>query len=149
MPEAGFRPAPRGELGRARALGRTARDGGRLVRARPVLLLIIGIAFFGGMWSEAVDRLWEAHFLLEVGVPDLAGLDPVVWFGVLNAGALVLALAVARPLVPRLERAGREGMARILLALDAALIAGTLAFAFAWSFALAVLAFWWIDIARS
>jgi MFS transporter, DHA3 family, tetracycline resistance protein len=149
MPEHGFRPAPRGGLGAARTMAHTARDGGRLVRSRPALLLIVGIAFFGGMWSEAVDRLWEAHFLVEVGVPGLAGLDPVLWFGVLNAGALLLALALAHPLVPRFEQAGREAMARVLLALDVALIAGTLAFALAGSFALAVLAFWWIDVARS
>ena len=148
MPERGFRPAERDELGAVRALTRTARDGGRLVRARPALLLIVGIAFFGGMWSESVDRLWEAQFLLEVGVPGLAGLDPVVWFGILNAGGLLLALVVAQPLVRRFERAGRKGMARTLLGLDAALIAGTLVFAFAGSFALAVAAFWSIGVAR-
>ena len=149
MPEKGFRPAPRGELSRARALARTARDGGRLVRARPILLLIVGIAFFGGMWSEGVDRLWEAHLLVDVGVPGLGSLDPILWFGVLNAGALLLALAVAQPLVPRFERAGREAMARILLALDSLLIAATLAFALAGRFLLAVAAFWAIDVARS
>ncbi len=149
MPEAGFRPTGRGELGAARSMARTARDGGRLVRARPVLLIIVGITFFGGMWSEAIDRLWEAHFLLEVGVPGLAGLDPIVWFGVLNAGAVLLALVVAQPLVKRFERMGNEGMARTLFGLDSALIVGTLAFAFAGSFAVAVAAFWAIGVARS
>ena len=149
MPETGFRPAPRGELGRARALVRTGRDGGRLVRTRPILLLIVGITFFGGMWSEGVDRLWEAHLLVDVGVPRLGSLDPILWFGVLNAGALLLALAVAQPLVPRFERAGRDAMARILLVLDSLLIAATLAFALAGSFLLAVAAFWAIDVARS
>ena len=149
MPETRFRRAPPDELGRVRALGRTAREGGRLVRARPVLLLIVGIAFFGGMWSEGVDRLWEAHLLLDVGVPGLGSLDPILWFGVLNAGALLLALAVAQPLVPRFERAGPDAMARILLVLDGLLIAATLAFALAGSFMLAVAAFWALDVARS
>jgi DHA3 family tetracycline resistance protein-like MFS transporter len=149
MPETGFRPATREGLGAARGLARTARDGGRLVRARPVLLLIVAITFFGGMWSEAIDRLWEAHFLLEVGLPGFAGLDPIVWFGVLAAGSLVLALVVAQPLVPRFERAGRGGMARVLLALDSIMIVGTLGFAFAGSFALAVAALWTIEVARS
>jgi len=148
MPERGFRPAGRDELSTVRSLARNARDGGRLIRTRPVLLLIVGITFFGGMWSEGFDRLWEAHFLLEVGIPGLAGLDPIVWFGVLNAGSLLLALAVAQPLVQRFERAGRQGMARTLLGLDLALIAGTLAFALAGSFALAVAAFWAVGVAR-
>ena len=149
MPETGFQPATRDELGSIRRLAGTARDGGRLIRARPILLLTVAIAFFSGMWSEAFDRLWEAHFLLDVGLPGFADLDPILWFGVLNAGALVLALAAAQPLVPRFERAGRRGMARILLALDSTLIAATLAFAFAESFALAVAALWAIQVARS
>jgi DHA3 family tetracycline resistance protein-like MFS transporter len=149
MPEKGFRPAGRDELGTVRSLARTARDGGRLIRARPLLLLIVAITFFGGMWSEAIDRLWEAHFLLEIGVPGFAGLDPIVWFGVLNAVAVLLAFVVALPLVKRFERLGTDGMARTLLGLDAALIVATLVFAFAGSFALAVAAFWAIDVARS
>ncbi|MGH3022136.1 MAG: MFS transporter [Gaiellaceae bacterium] len=149
MPEEGFTPADRAGTRRLRALTGTAREGGRLVRTRPVLLLIVGITFFGGMWSEGIDRLWEAQFLLEVGVPELAGLDPVVWFGLLNAGALLLALLVAQPLAGRFERAGTKGMARILFGLDATLIAATLVFALAGSFALAVAAFWAIDVARS
>jgi DHA3 family tetracycline resistance protein-like MFS transporter len=149
MPETGFRPASREDVGAVRGLARTARDGGRLIRARPILLLIVAITFFGGMWSEAVDRLWEAHFLLDVGLPSFAGLNPIVWFGVLGAGSLLLALLVAQPLVPRFERAGRVGMARILFVLDSVLIVGTLAFAFAGRFALAVAAIWTIDTARS
>src|SRR5262245_27354466 len=149
MPETGFRPATREELGSIRRLAETARGGGRLIRGRPILLLIVAIAFFGGMWSEAFDRLWEAHFLLDVGLPGFAGLDPILWFGVLNAGALILALAAAQPLVPRFEQAGRRGMARILLALDSTLIAATLGFAFAERFALAVGALWAIQVARS
>jgi MFS transporter, DHA3 family, tetracycline resistance protein len=149
MPETGFQPATREELGSVGRLTRTARDGGRLIRARPILLLIVAITFFGGMWSEAVDRLWEAHFLLDIGLPGFAGLDPIVWFGVMAAGSLVLALLVAHPLVPRFERVGRRGMARVLLVLDAIMIAGTLAFAFAGSFAPAVAAIWTIEVARS
>jgi DHA3 family tetracycline resistance protein-like MFS transporter len=149
MPETGFRPATREELGLVRSFARTAGEGGRLIRARPVLGLIVAITFFGGMWSEAMDRLWEAHFLLDIGLPGFAGLDPIAWFGILAAGSVLLALVVAQPLVPRFERLGRDGMARLLLALDATLIAGTLVFAFAGSFALAVAALWTVDVARS
>jgi len=123
MPERGFRPAGRDELSTVRSLARNARDGGRLIRTRPVLLLIVGITFFGGMWSESVDRLWQAHFLVDVGVPEFAGLDPIIWFGVLNAGALVLTIAVAQPLSRRFTHASWRGMTKSLLWLDAAMLA--------------------------
>jgi DHA3 family tetracycline resistance protein-like MFS transporter len=149
MPEHGFRPAAREDVSAVRSMAGTARAGGRLMRARPVLLLIVGITFFGGMWSESVDRLWEAHLLVDVGVPGFGSLDPIVWFGVLNAGALVLAIAVAQPLVRRFSGASWRGMTRSLLWLDAAMLVATLAFALAGSFGAAVLAYWAIRVAAS
>lgn len=149
MPETGFRPASRKDVTAVRSMASTAREGGRLMRARPVLLLILGITFFGGMWSESVDRLWEAHLLVDIGVPEFAGFDPVIWFGVLNAGAIVLAIAAAQPLSRRFSHASWRGMTRSLLWLDVAMLAGTLAFAFAGSFGPAVLAYWAIRVAAS
>ena len=149
MPETGFRPARHDGVGAFRAMARTGAQGGRLLRGRPLLLLIVGIAFFAGMWGEGLDRLWEAHFLVDVGVPGFGDLDPVVWFGVLNAGVLLLAIVVAQPLQRRFERLGRVAMTRLLLGFDALSIAGTLAFAFAGAFALAVAAFWATRVVRS
>jgi DHA3 family tetracycline resistance protein-like MFS transporter len=151
MPETGLVHSShlRGLSPHMSAMATTGREGARLIRARPVLLLILGITFFGGMWSEAFDRLGQAHLLVDVGVPDFAGLDAVVWFGVLAAVGLALAVAVAQPLVRRFERLDRAAMARTLLVLDAAMIASTLAFAFAGAFALAVGAYWAINVARS
>ena len=149
MPETGFRPVRHEGVGAVRAMARTGAQGGRLLRGQPILLLIVGIAFFAGMWSEGIDRLWEAHFLLDVGVPGLGSLDPVVWFGVLSAGVLLLAILVAQPLVRRFERLSRAGMTRTLFAFDAVTIIGTLAFALAGSFALAVTAYWATRVFRS
>lgn len=149
MPERGFAPAERDGLGAFRSMARTGGAGARLIRARPLLLLMVGIAFFGGMWSEGMDRLWEAHFIVEVGVPGLAGLDSVVWFGVLAAGALLLAILVAKPLVKRLEALRPQSIVRVLFALDVAMIVGTVGFALAGSFMLAVGAFWATRVARS
>jgi DHA3 family tetracycline resistance protein-like MFS transporter len=148
MPERGFAGAPR-EGGTLRSMAQTGAAGTRLIRARPLLLLLVGIAFFGGMWSEGLDRLWEAHLLVEVGLPGLFGLDPLVWFGVIGAAILLLSIAVAQPLVRRFERLAPGGMARLLLALDAASIVGTLAFALAGSFALAIVAYLVTRVVRS
>jgi DHA3 family tetracycline resistance protein-like MFS transporter len=138
MPETGFQPAERGDLTPLRSLAATGVEGARLIRATPVLVLIVGIAFFQGASGEALGRLWEAHFLRDVGVPRLLGLDAVVWFGVIAAASLLLTVLVAQPLVSRLERLSRGGMARLLMALDALLVAAMLGFALAGSFAFAV-----------
>lgn len=149
MPETGFRPLPREERGSFAQMAHTGRQGVRLVRGRPALLAILGIAAFGGMWSEGFDRLWQAHLLEDVGLPSLGGLDPVVWFGILGAGSIVLAIMVAQPLGSRLERTGRETMARTLLWLDAILLVSAIGFGLAGQFWLAVVAYLVIGTVRN
>ena len=148
MPETGFRPLPREERGSFAQMAYTGRSGARLVRARPALLAILGIAAFAGLWSEGFDRLWEAHFL-ELGMPTLGGLDPVVWFGIFAAGTTVLAIVVAQPLGRRIEAAGQRTMVRILFWIDAALLVTAAGFALAGSFWLAVGAYFATRLLRN
>ena len=54
----------------------TAVAGARYVRYQPLLLLILAISFFGGMSTETLDRLWEAHFIRDIGLPAIGSLDP-------------------------------------------------------------------------
>jgi DHA3 family tetracycline resistance protein-like MFS transporter len=149
MPETGFDPVSRGETPGADSMWATARRGTHMIRGHTVLLLIVVITFLGGMSAESFDRLWEAHLLVDVGVPGLGELDPVLWFGVINAVALLLAIAVAQPLVKRFERLSLAGMARTLLAFDALALASVLAFAVAGSFGPAILCFWAARVAYS
>ncbi len=149
MPETGFTSARREDVSALASMVGTARDGGGLIRRRPILVLIVGIGFCLGVSDEGFDRLWEAQFLLEVGVPGFAGLDQVVWFGVLAAGATLLSIVVAQPLVKRFSAMGPRQLARALFAFDAVRMAGLLVFAVAGSFTVALAAFWTARLARS
>jgi DHA3 family tetracycline resistance protein-like MFS transporter len=148
MPETPFRretehrSSPWGEL------RSTAIAGTRLVRAQTLLLLIVAIALFAGMASEGLDRLWEAHLIREVGLPTFAGLDPVVWFGVINVAGLAAGIVVTSLLVPRFEHASDDLLARSLLALTAVLSIAVVAFAVAGIFAIAVVAYMVARLAR-
>jgi len=149
MPETNFRSARREDVSALASMAGTARQGGGLIRRQPILLLIVGIGFFLGVSDEGFDRLWEAQFLVEVGVPGFAGLDQVVWFGILAAGAIALSIVVAQPLARRFSTMGPASMARALLVFDALRIAGLVAFALAGSFAFALAAFWGARLTRS
>lgn len=150
MPEEGFVRPPRsaGRLGPLRDAAATVAAGRRVVAAQPALLLVLMIALLLGAWSEGWDRLWEAHLLLDIGLPALPGGSDVAWFGVLNAGGLFLSYAVSAPLVARLEKLGRARLVRLLVLLHAALIAAALVFALAGSFAVAIAAWWATYVAR-
>ena len=149
MPENGFskpsRTRPGGHVREAVAIART---GSRLIRSRPVLVLVLGIAFVVGMWAEGFDRLWEAHLLLEVGLPELGGLGDVAWFGIAGAGTLVLSFVVAAPLVTRVGRLDQAGLARFLLIMHSLLMITALAFALAGSLWLALGTYWAVTVVR-
>ena len=149
MPETRFAPLPREERGSFAQMRHTGAHGARLVRARPALLAILGIAAFAGMWSEGYDRLWQAHFIRDVGLPSLGGLDPVVWFGVFGAGTILLSIAVAHPLGKRLEHASLQRLATTLFWLDASLLVSALVFGLAGLFWVALVAYFAVGLARN
>jgi DHA3 family tetracycline resistance protein-like MFS transporter len=116
MPETGFRRRPPEE--RASAFGElrgTAASGGRFVRAQPVLLLLIGIALIGGLSAEAYDRLKEAHFIRDIGLPAVGHLDAVVWFGLFSVVTMLLGYFLLGRLQRRFEREGTGRIAWLLL----------------------------------
>jgi DHA3 family tetracycline resistance protein-like MFS transporter len=150
MPETGFKRAARGQTESAlRVIVRTGLTGARLVRRTPVLLLILAIAASWGAWSEGYDRLAQAHLLQDVSLPSFFGLSFVVWFGLISAASLLLAISVAQPANHRLEHAGQLTVTWILLALDVVLIASVVAFGLAGLFWLAVGAMLLTNVARS
>jgi DHA3 family tetracycline resistance protein-like MFS transporter len=150
MPETGFKPAERGEAeGAARVMVRTGLTGARLVRRRPLLLLILAISASWGAWSEGYDRLSDAHLLRDIGLPSFFGLSFVVWFGLISAASLLLAIFVARPANRRLEQVGQLTVTWVLLALDVVLIASVVLFGLAGAFWLALVAMLFVNVARS
>jgi len=138
MHEHNFRPSPREGRSSLQHAATTARSGVRLVRSRPVLLMLLAAALFAGMSEEGFDRLNPKQFLDVVGLPSVGGLDPVVWFGVIGAGGLMLSYLAAGVVARNLDVSRPAVAARLLLALDVLTIAGMLAFALAGSFAFAL-----------
>lgn len=148
MPERGFQPAPREQRGSWRTMGRTFREGVAVVRGRPLLMTILGIAIFFGASSEAFDRLWQAHFLEHFRFPALGALDPVVWFGIINVGAMIASFVATEIAQRRLDTTNHRAVARALLLINALLIVSMVVFGLAGGFAVALGAFWAASLLR-
>jgi MFS transporter, DHA3 family, tetracycline resistance protein len=148
MPEHGFVRRPREERGSALAeLRTTASAGARYAWAAPAILLLIGVELFMGASSEAFDRLKEAHFLRDVGLP--GEIDPVVWFGLLWLAGMVLNIAAIGSLIKRVDRGGRESVARYLFAFVFLELVAMLVFALTGSIWLAVAGILGVFFARN
>ena len=127
--------------GAFRDMVETTHAGARIVRGRPLALTILTVAALFGGFSEGFDRLWEAHFLTVIGLPGLGVLQPIVWFGIIEASALLLGVAGAGFLRRRFLVESPAVAVRVLFALETAIMVGAVLFALAANFPLAVAAY--------
>ena len=148
MPETRFARAPAERRTTWQNLGRIFSDGVRLVRARPILLTLLVIGALYGMASEAFDRLWEIHLLRNFTFPGAGRIQPVVWFGVIDAAVLILSLVVTEIVRRRLDPDRHVVVARTLLAVSGLLMTAMISFGLAGTFTLAVGAYWAAHVLR-
>ena len=149
MPETGFHPTPAEDRSTFGQMADTLRAGVGLVRVRPMLIAILGIGLFFGLYSEGFDRLGDAHLLRSFVLPDFHGLPPVAWLGILGLfGSLVTALAT-RVMEKRLDMKRGQSLARASFGLSALLVASLFGFALAGNFVMAVIINWCIGSIRT
>lgn len=144
MPETAFHPVElAGEVSRTawRSAGETMRQSARLVRYSPILLTLLAVAAVYGMSSEGFDRLSDAHILLDVHLPPLGTLNPVVWFSIIMIACELLGIAANEITRRRINTRDHVAVARGLFAINALLIVVIIIFGLAVSFPLAVAAY--------
>ena len=150
MPERGFNRSSSSErVNPIAELRGAVTNGVRYVRVQPLLLAIVAIDFFAGMSTEAMDRLREAHFIRDVGLPRVGSLDPVVWFGLFGVGGLVIGFVASQFLVRRFEREEPPSLARWLIVITAAQGVALALFALSGTLAFALAALWLYGLTRA
>lgn len=149
MPEHGFKPVPKGERKSWGELGSTFRDGFRVVRRSSVLISILCVGLFYGLYSEGFDRLSTAHFLTNFTFPSLGQLKPVVWFGFFAAAETILSLGATELVKRRVDINNQKHVIRALFIINTMMIAGVLVFGLAGNFYLAVAAYLGFGVFRT
>ncbi|MBN1660091.1 MAG: hypothetical protein JXA93_16945 [Anaerolineae bacterium] len=149
MTEHGFAPTPRGERSTWSMMRQTLADTRALVERQPVLLVLLGIGLFYGLYSEGFDRLWTAH-MIESFAPPLGGtLGPVVWLGTLR-GVLAMSAVVAVGLARRtIHPKQSASLARVLMGMAAAIVTCLALFGLTRSIWVAAAAWWAIGLLRN
>ena len=140
MPENNFHPISKAERRTWRDMGNTFRSGLHVVRGRPILITILLIALFYGLYSEGFDRLWTAHFLTNFTFPTLGQLKPVVWFGIISVVGTLLTLVATEVVRLWVNIAQQRILIRALFVINFLGIVCLLVFALAGNFFLAVAA---------
>jgi len=141
MPENGFQPTPKAERQSWRQMRTTFRNGIHAVRGRPVLITILLIALFYGLYSEGFDRLSAAHFLTNFTFPVLWPFKPVVWFGLFSVVGTLLSLGATEIVRRYVNLNNRRLLMSVLFGINALGVLSILVFALAGNFFLAVAAY--------
>jgi MFS transporter, DHA3 family, tetracycline resistance protein len=154
MPERHFRrPSRPGGVGSVLrqaggALAAQTKDTHRAVVAVPGLVLLFGMTFFVGMWSESFDRLWGAFLLRDIRFPAIAGLHPAMWFSLFAAAAAVLGLGATELAKRRTERLGPDSVVGALLVATLAIAAAVVGLATARAFVVVVVMYLVVEVLR-
>lgn len=148
MPETGFKRASEEERSTWGHMTGTFRSGVRQIRGRPVLMAILGIGLFFGLYSEGYDRLTTAHLLQSFTLPDFGGLQPVIWLSGLGMIGQLLTAIATRVVSSRLDTRSGRALARASLYCSGLLITALLGFALSGSFYLTVVCWWGVSILR-
>ena len=120
----------------------------RAVVAVPGLLLLFGMTFFVGMWSESFDRLWGALLLRDIRFPQVGGMHPAMWFSLFACAAAVLGLGATEVAKRRTQRLGPDSVVGALLVLTLAIAGAAVGLATARVFGVAVLAYLVVAVLR-
>lgn len=144
MPETGFHPLPAEERQGWASMRETFSQGAALLKGSRLLVYLVLIAFFFGLYSEGFDRLWTPHFLIDLSFPVVMGRQPVFWFGMMTIAGSLLTLTMTEWIRVRLERSGSIILFGVLFGSTAVLTACLILFALADSVPLAVVV--WIVI---
>jgi len=148
MTEAGFNAIPREARGSLAAMAAGARSSITSLRSRPLILTILAITVVVGLSGEGVDRLYQVHFLRDVGLPSFAGLSPVLWFGLISGGSALIGVATTWAIRRRLDLENHSHVARLLFALTAVRASALAGFALAGNLYLAIALFWVANVMR-
>jgi DHA3 family tetracycline resistance protein-like MFS transporter len=149
MTEEGFTPSPPEHRSTWGMMLKTVRDARQLVRRQPVLLALLGVGLFFGLYSEGLDRLWTAHLLENFAVALLDAVDPVVWFGVIRAISLVVSLVATEITRRRVDTTRSARLARVLMGNAGLIVVALVGFGLARVFWIALALYWLIGALRS
>jgi DHA3 family tetracycline resistance protein-like MFS transporter len=149
MPEEGFQRVPAEERESWRDLFKVFGEGVKLMRLRPILIMIVGSSLLIGLFSEGWDRLHTAHLLLNFALPDAnSSYETLLLFGVIATVGSILGF-VGTSWLERKNWQTHEQLSTGLMWMYGIVGLGVLLFAWSTNLIMVLTALWLMDLART
>lgn len=134
MPENGFKPVPLEDKNTWQKMVHTFMGGIRAIRKSTILMNILGIALFYGLYSEGVDRLWGAHFLEDISFPSMLNIKPALWFGIISTIASISGIIAVELVKKNMEKKKNMNRMWVLILINTLLAISIFVFGFSGNF---------------
>lgn len=138
MKEENFKPAPAEDRNSWMQMRHTFMEGIKFIKGSKVLVLMMSIALLYGLYSEGFDRLWTAHLQNDIGFPNIAGIKPIVWIGIIDGTAMLISILAVEYIKRRMEKTGELDRVWILTLINILMVAAVIFFGFSGNFTLAL-----------
>jgi DHA3 family tetracycline resistance protein-like MFS transporter len=138
MKETNFTPAPAEDRSSWAQMGHTFKEGIKFINGKPLLLLMLAMELLYGLYSEGFDRLWTAHFIKDIGFPNVGDMSPVVWIGVINGTAMIISILAVEYIKRGLEKTGELNRIWILTLINTGMVAAMVLFGLSGNFTMAL-----------
>lgn len=136
MPETAFHPTPLEDRSSFRRMFQTFSLGLKSIKKKHFFVMMVGIAFFYGLYSEGLDRLWIAHILNNVSL-DAIKVKPIIWVGAINGIAMVISIIVVEYIKRKLDRTGKLQKVWLLIVINFVMVVSIILFGLAKNFTMA------------
>ena len=104
MKEHGYKRTEHNQSNSFASFKSTLINGLQMIKTRSVLLRILLIGFFYGLYSEGLDRLWVPHVIERYQLPDQGQSVMVGWVGGLSAASMLATFFIAGTALKYLEK---------------------------------------------
>jgi DHA3 family tetracycline resistance protein-like MFS transporter len=142
MTEAGYSAVRSEQRGSLASMAAGARSSIGSLRRRPLILTILAITVVLGLSGEGVARLWQVHFLRDIGLPSFAGFSPVLWFGLISGGSSLIEIGVTWVIRRKVDLENHSHVGRLLFVFTAVQAVALAGFALAANLYLAIALIW-------
>ncbi|WP_164545787.1 MFS transporter [Paenibacillus albus] len=149
MKETNFQRTAQDDLNSWSQLQTTFKEGSSFVRKSPILILILIVSLFSGASSEGFDRLWEAHFITDIGLSAFNGWNSAIWFGIFGIVGMILGLVTNEVVIRKINLESRVVVRNLMLLLVFMKIICVILFGLAPNLIWALASFWLLGMFNS
>lgn len=149
MPETGFKPVSQAQRNTFQKMAHIFKQGMLVVRERPLLSTMLGISLIYGLYSEPLDRLWEALILDNFVFPEFGRVTTVFWFGLVKAMIMIITILTTEIIKRRAAKLTHHRYVLMLAAGSAIMALGLILFGLSTTLLMALLAYMTVAIIRA